>query len=1678
MLCACRLGGEAVSASTFVQRRYHQQRRRLQSSRTLPQSTAAASIAQNDHTTQPSSLPTFTSQRGDTGGWGATFGAVTSLAPHEEAERAALKARLAQAEKARHALEKAAENQRRQALEEAQAARRSRDAPSVVRNVPTTGPPQPSHTAVNTRLKFKMKSSNSVQSQEAQELPVAQKAQKESTQQSQVEENPQLSIRNFVPSVGGKRNKRKPQSDAAVARKEAPIRLANSMLPRDQVALPRGQAVRGAQQDDAQQATRKQDLRQNLGNATISVRNPDTPNISQKSHPRVSASSSISPQVDGPISTPEWLSTPSQTVRSNLLPATWGSESLPPRSNSIYRAQHDIPKQDEEMQHPLTETKQSARQERSTSVGGDARWSMGRINETAKVVQRAQIGDKHRHREVPEENDSNSWASPFGETSKEREVRPGRPEHSMQRTNGETQDAALECSPPNVQTNRLAQSDLGARQDTANVTTSPAAIDRSISGNMAPPKPLEEASSERSQQRPFVFRNPNLQDPGRFEYRAVQEQHGSGVQERSTTTPVDPRNLLDRGAAQDPNQLPAFAPNLQHGSPSWGSSSAPASVGPQQKHVPPHNTASSSTSGERFQQDSGWGVGPPHAALQRPAQQAAPEQRTTAQLSDLERGMLSLLSARDDISPAEWAILKQLLKKQADLSTKAPQTITQPKLELSDAEQRERAALRADHSRKPLPTDREVQELDRSPYNVTMSESSPIQAEHTTYDPSITANWAHLRSKSEPAPHSEQTLPTVPRHRQSSFLEPEEVDARFAEHARRRQVSSAKVDVRYTTPHYANPNPFIDDPFPVGDNNTLRRCGRCNEPGHTASECKGIPKMLCYNCGESGHSARECPTRQPRFFERGRDRSMSPGNQQPFDSQRQLPDNTGPVRYRPLSAAVHDDGHSQQTRPERGQIDPFNNEREVGRWAFARNTTEDPRYNSQSLTVSNPGDSDLSQDTSFQTVRRPPSRFARDEDEDEPDRFAARDRERKRGARRSRLENNEDDDADEGDVYDHDAAKEERMRRKRMREEKAAKKAAKQAAKEEARADALTPINLPQFISVSNLANALGVKYEGLVDKMQDLGFMDVSHDLVLNADNAGLIAMEYKFDPVTEGQGETQDEDRDLHPRPEVEDKEFLPTRPPVVTIMGHVDHGKTTILDYLRKSSVAATEHGGITQHIGAFSVLMSSGRTITFLDTPGHAAFLAMRQRGANVTDIVVLVVAADDSVKPQTIEAIKHAKAAAVPIIVAINKVDKEEADVQRVKQDLARHGIEIEDFGGETQVVEVSGKTGQGMEDLEETIVTLSEILDYRAETDGPVEGWVLEGTTKKAGRIATVLVRRGTLVPGNIIVAGKTWTRVRTLKNEAGIIVHSAGPGLPVEVDGWREQPVAGEQVLQAPNEQKATSVVEYRIVNEERLQMAKDIDAINESRRLEQEKRDREEAATKILADDTKDSQDKNLRQHEDEKPKGPQKVEFIIKADVSGSVEAVSAYITSVGNAEISPKILRSGVGPVSEFDIEHAAAASGHIISFNLPADPVATANAEKRGVKVLEQNIIYRVLDDVKAVLSEKLPPLVTQRVVAEAEVAMDFNIGVGGRKKIKIAGVKVRNGTVNKGSRVRVLRNGEKIYDGTITSLKNVKRDVTEMRKGSECGMGFDAWEGFEPGDQIQTYEEKVEKRTL
>ncbi|CAZ83732.1 unnamed protein product [Tuber melanosporum] len=642
---------------------------------------------------------------------------------------------------------------------------------------------------------------------------------------------------------------------------------------------------------------------------------------------------------------------------------------------------------------------------------------------------------------------------------------------------------------------------------------------------------------------------------------------------------------------------------------------------------------------------------------------------------------------------------------------------------------------------------------------------------------------------------------------------------------------------------------------------------------------------------------------------------------------------------------------------------------------------------------------------------------------------------------------------------------------------KAAKKAkkAKKREKQVEAAPAMVPLYLPEYISVANLARAVKMRLDEFIVQMQNMGFEDVSYDHVMNAEVAGLIAMEYGYEPIAD-----ISEEKDLLPRPPPEDRSVLQPRPPIVTIMGHVDHGKTTLLDWLRKSSIVATEHGGITQHIGAFSVTMPSGRIITFLDTPGHSAFLSMRERGANVTDIVILVVAADDSVKPQTIEAIKHAKAANVPIIVAINKVDKEGSDIDGVKHDLAKNGVDIEDFGGDTQVVLVSGKTGQGMGELEEATVTLSEVLDMRAETDGPCEGWVLEAGTEKRGRVATVLVNRGTLRPGDIIVAGQTWARVRSLINEHGVGVEFAAPGTPVKVDGWRDQPLAGDFVIQAVSEDKAKTAINFRMEKAERLRQAADIEAINNQRRAQREK----EAAEKEIRERAlANNQDPDAAVAASEKlaaesRKKYEVVNFIVKGDVAGSVEAVVEAVSPLGNEEVRARVIRSSFGAVTEFDIDHAAAAEGYVLCFNLSVESEIIQYARNKGVTIMTHNVIYRLVDEVSAKLSEKLAPLIKHSVKAEAEILQIFSINVRRRKTTPVAGSQVKNGNLYKHDKVRVLRDGKIIYDGEFESMKIFTKEATEVKKGGECGLGFKGWGDFQPGDTIQTYEVIEEARTI
>ncbi|QIX00223.1 hypothetical protein AMS68_005740 [Peltaster fructicola] len=985
----------------------------------------------------------------------------------------------------------------------------------------------------------------------------------------------------------------------------------------------------------------------------------------------------------------------------------------------------------------------------------------------------------------------------------------------------------------------------------------------------------------------------------------------------------------------------------------------------------------------------------------------------------------------------------------------------------------------------PPPASYQPPEHSRMPIDAP---SLPASSEERTgkpqASPPISLTRTGYRARVLDPQHSQTTAPSRPRDHWPHFQKLDEAGSALGmtatptvDESPPQQQQQKSVDIDQIFEQYRSArdlknlhrrplaNPSQTDAEGESSRFLKQRCGLCGERGHLARACPTIAKpqsgsIVRYETSRGSDS----PLR--RMVIAGNSSAQEIHNPQPNPSNSRLVRREDELTYsqsRPAQRVPQHDYRDQQMQPPAAE-------------AMSTYTPNVPSMETR--------DDDL--ESSQRSTRMRAERFfsARDDESEVPeqDRLSAFEEAKQRMLRSSRFSNapvrqerasRRRSYEDEDDYYERDDEEEIDTAVLAARE---ARKAEKQAKRDKARrereaaarnSDAAKAINLPDYISVSNLAQALNVHYDDFIGKLEQLGYDDVFPGKILNSETSAMIAMEYGFDPLLANEAESEAaRDMQAQPIPEGADLEYLPARPPVVTIMGHVDHGKTTILDYLRNASVAAGEAGGITQHIGAFSVaLEATGRTITFLDTPGHAAFLAMRQRGANVTDIVVLVVAADDSVKPQTLEALKHARAANVPIIVAINKVDKPEADVQRVKSDLGRHGVEIEDYGGDTQVIEVSGKTGKGMEDLEEAIVTQSEILDHRADTNGVVEGWVLEATTKPAGRVATVLVRRGTLKIGSILVAGKTWTRVRSLRNDNGVEVQEATPGIPVEVDGWRDQPAAGDEVLQAETEQRATAVVEYRIELDERKKLAEDTEAINDARMLEQLKRDTEKGEASTAAE-------------ADEKQSGPIKVPFVIKADVSGSAEAIEAYIMGVSSPLITPQVLYSSVGQINENDIELASVANGVIIAFNLPSDQGMKAEASARDVRVMEHNIIYRVLDEVKEIFSDKLPPIITQKVLGEAEISMPFEIGIGGRKKVKIAGCKVRNGVVAKSSRVRVMRNMVKVYDGSLSSLKNVKKDVQEMRKGSECGLAFEGWEGFEIGDLVQTYQEISEKRTL
>ncbi|KAF9578907.1 hypothetical protein BGW38_005074, partial [Lunasporangiospora selenospora] len=591
-----------------------------------------------------------------------------------------------------------------------------------------------------------------------------------------------------------------------------------------------------------------------------------------------------------------------------------------------------------------------------------------------------------------------------------------------------------------------------------------------------------------------------------------------------------------------------------------------------------------------------------------------------------------------------------------------------------------------------------------------------------------------------------------------------------------------------------------------------------------------------------------------------------------------------------------------------------------------------------------------------------------------------------------------------------------------------------------------------------------------------------------LTAEEASLLALEYNVNPIM---GNTESL-FDLVSRPEPEDMSIYPLRPPVVTIMGHVDHGKTTLLDSLRKTSVAAGEAGGITQHIGAFSVTLPSKQKITFLDTPGHAAFSAMRARGAHTTDIVVLVVAAEDGVMPQTIEAVKHAEEADVPIIVAINKCDKYGADPEKAKQALLQYGVTVEDLGGDTQAIEVSGLTGKNLDKLEEAILTLSEVLDLRAEVNIKGEGHVIESLIERGrGNVATVLVKRGTLRIGDMIVAGDTWCKVKAMVTEGGNSLKEALPGTPVKVMGWKDLPKAGDEMLGAESEEQAKLVVSNRQLKKERKEQLKTLIAINEKRRVTAEEEDEEKAALKDYKHkawmfhqgmlDTHPDMPQPKRPApaaQDEDEDGVKNLRMVVKGDVSGTVEAVCDALSGLPDDQVKVSVIQSGVGNISEGDIQFASSCGGMVLGFNVKSDKKLQQTARQMGVTLKSYSVIYKLLDDVKVQMATLLPKDIEIQVVGEAKIAQVFNIKLKGGQFQNVAGCRIVNGGVTRKEDVRIVRDGEVVWDGRLSALKRVKEDIQEAKKGTECGMEFEGFEDFREGDVIQSIKKMEVLRKL
>lgn len=579
-------------------------------------------------------------------------------------------------------------------------------------------------------------------------------------------------------------------------------------------------------------------------------------------------------------------------------------------------------------------------------------------------------------------------------------------------------------------------------------------------------------------------------------------------------------------------------------------------------------------------------------------------------------------------------------------------------------------------------------------------------------------------------------------------------------------------------------------------------------------------------------------------------------------------------------------------------------------------------------------------------------------------------------------------------------------------------------------------VSVPETITVAELAQKMAVKGSELIKALMNMGVMATINQ-PLDQDTAILVIEElgHTAKPVRENALEESLQS-------ETGEGVELQSRPPVVTIMGHVDHGKTSLLDYIRRAKVAAGEAGGITQHIGAYHVTTPKG-IVTFIDTPGHAAFTSMRARGAKVTDIVILVVAADDGVMPQTIEAIQHAKAAEVPIIVALNKMDKSEAEPDRVKNELVAQGVIPEEYGGDVMFVPVSARTGDGVDALLDGILLQAEVLELKVVAEGAAAGVVLESSMEKGrGAVATVLVKRGRLKAGDIILAGTEFGRVRAMFDETGQAVDSAGPSIPVQVLGLSGAPNAGDEILVVESERKAREVALYRQGKFRDVKLAKQTTKIEDV-----------------------------FSQMEEGKV---QTVQIVIKADVQGSAEALKDSLSKLSTSEVAVKVISSGVGGITESDVSLAAASRARIIAFNVRADAAARSAIKDQGIDIRYYSIIYEAIDDVRDALSGMLAPEIRDQIVGLAQVRDVFRSSKFGQ----VAGCLVLEGHVKRNNPIRVLRNNVVIFEGALESLRRFKDDVGEVRAGTECGIAVKDYNDVQAGDQIECYERVTLVRTL